>query len=880
MCPAATYRVQLHGAFTFDDAREIADYLRDLGVSHVYCSPYLQATPGSTHGYDVVDHNRVNEELGGEEAHTEFVETLRELGLSQVLDIVPNHMAIGRRENRWWWDVLENGPASRYAHYFDVDWEAPEARLHNLVTVPVLGDHYGRVLENGELRIQREGGRFVIRYHDHVLPAAPKSLAEPLARAASLSGSEELAFLADIYSALPAPTLTDMISVRRRHRDKEIAARQLEELCSGDPAVAEAIDRVLHEINHDYEALDGMFGMQNFRIAYWRTAGRELGYRRFFDINTLAGLRMEDERVFLDTHCLIFKWLKAGILDGLRIDHPDGLRDPEQYFHRLHEKFPRAWIVAEKILEPGERLPSSWEVAGTTGYDFLNRVGDLFVDGRGEEPLTRLYSEFTGNSADYHEVVRERKEQVLRGTLGSDVNRLTVQFMAVCERHRRFRDFTRHEIHQALREVIACFPVYRTYVRAEAREIHEEDRQHIHFAVDDAKKHRPELPPDLFDFIGSVLLLETSGDTESEFVMRFQQFTGPAMAKGVEDTTFYNFNRLISLNEVGGDPGCFGGSVEKFHRLTIEAREKWPAAMLGTSTHDTKRSEDVRCRLHLLSEIPEEWGECVRAWSAHNEPYRTGDLPDRNMEYMLYQSLVGAWPIDADRMLNYMEKASREAKTHTSWTDPNPAYDQALRAFIESVYRDPEFLRSIGDFAAKLTQPGRINSLSQTLLKLTSPGVPDLYQGTELWDLSLVDPDNRRPVDYERRRAMLAELAEMSPEQALERSDEGFPKLLLTHRALVARKQRRDCFGPEAAYTPVLARGSKADHVVAFLRSDGALSIAPRLILGLQSDWKDTVLTVPEGRWTNVLTTDTFDGGEWRIAELFRRFPVSLLLRN
>lgn len=880
MVPGSTYRVQLHSAFTFDDAREIADYLRDLGITHVYCSPYLQAAKGSTHGYDVIDHTRVNEELGGADAHVEFVETLRQLGLSQILDVVPNHMAIGERGNAWWWDVLENGPSSRYAHYFDVDWEPPEARLHNLVTMPVLGDHYGRILENGELRMEREGGRFVVRYHEHAFPAAPKGLPDLLSRAALLSGSDELGFLADVYRFLPAPTATDVASVKRRHRDKEIAARQLADLCTGDPAIAEAIDRVLHEVNHDIEALDSMLSGQNFRLAWWRTAGRELGYRRFFDINTLVGLRTENEQVFRDTHCRIFEWLRDGILDGLRIDHPDGLRDPQRYFRRLHEAFPQAWLVAEKILEPGERLRSTWPIAGTTGYDFLNRAGNLFVDPRGEEPLTRFYAEFTGNSTDYHEAVRERKEQVLRATLGSDVNRLTAQFMTVCERHRRYRDFTRHEIHQALRALITSFPVYRTYVRPESGEVHDDDRRYVEYAVADAKKHRPELPPDLFDFIGYVLLLQVTGAIESEFVLRFQQFTGPAMAKGVEDTTFYVYNRLISLNEVGGHPGTFGGTLPEFHRLTSESALNWPAAMLGTSTHDTKRSEDVRCRIHLLSEMPDRWAESVSGWAAYNDRYRTANFPDRNIEYLFYQSLVGAWPIELERMLKYIEKASREAKTFTSWTDPGPKYDEALRNFVRSVFEDAQIMRSIGDFAAKLVTPGRISSLSQTLIKLTAPGVPDFYQGTEIWDLSLVDPDNRRPVDYDLRRNRLREVADMPPEAAMARSDEGFPKLLVTHRTLAARKQRPDCFGPGGPYTPVLARGNKSEHAVAFLRGEAAVTVVPRLVIGLAGDWQDTVLTVPPGEWSNVFTSEMIPSGEVRLSELLARFPVAFLLRK
>jgi (1->4)-alpha-D-glucan 1-alpha-D-glucosylmutase len=880
MIPLATYRLQLHGGFTFDDARQMLDYLRDLGISHVYCSPYLQAAKGSTHGYDVVDHNRLNEELGGTEGHTEFVAELKHLGLGQILDIVPNHMAIGDRANKWWWDVLENGPSSRFAHYFDVDWEPPEARFHNLTLLPVLGDHYGRILENGELTVHREGGRFVLRYADHVFPLSPRSLPDLLSKAAERAGSEELAFIADVVRALPAYTSTDAANVRRRHRDKEIAARQIAELCSGEPRIAEAVDQVLHELNRDVEVLDQLLSNQNFRLAYWRTAGRELGYRRFFDINTLVGLRTEDYRVLQDTHCLIFDWLRTGVLDGVRIDHPDGLRDPQRYFERLRNAFPKAYIVAEKILEPGEQLRENWPIAGTTGYEFLNRVGGLFIDPRGEEPLTRTYTEFTGVSSDFHEMVRERKHQVLRGTLGSDVNRLTAQFMDVCENHRRFRDFTRHQIHQALREVIACFPVYRTYVRADLQQVDDLDRRYVNEAVSEAKKHRPDIPPDLFDFMCSILLLEHHGPAEGEFVMRFQQFTGPAMAKGVEDTAFYVFNRLTSLNEVGGSPGQFGVTPDAFHKLMTEAQAKWPVAMLATSTHDTKRSEDVRCRLHLLSEIPGEWSSAVAWWSEHNNRHRENGWPDRNTEYLLYQSLVGAWPIDEDRMLRYMEKASREAKTHTSWTDPDPAYDSALRNFVQALYADSEFMRDIGEFAVRLIEPGRVNSLAQTLVKLTAPGVPDTYQGTEIWDLSLVDPDNRRPVDYGRRKNMLRELESMTHSDVMTRADEGFPKLWLVKRALALRQSMPECFGDKASYTPLYAAGSRSDHVVGYLRTDRVMVVVPRLVLSLANDWQDTVIRVPAGRWSNVMTTGEVTSGDVQVRSLLSGFPVALLKRE
>ena len=878
MVPTATYRLQLHGAFTFDDAREIAPYLRELGISHVYSSPYLQATEGSTHGYDVVDHNAVNEELGGVEGHQALQIELGRVGLGQVLDIVPNHMAIGTRANRWWWDVLENGPSSRFAEHFDVEWNPPEARLTNLVLVPVLGDHFGRVLEAGELKLQREGGKFHVKYHAHEFPVAPKTLPLILKRACSRMESDELAFISDAFNGLPDATETDAARILRRHRDKEILSRQLADLCSGDPHIAEAVDHALAEINHDPDLLDEILSNQNYRLAFWRTAGRELGYRRFFDINTLAGLRMQRERVFKDTHRLILEWLRRGVLDGVRIDHPDGLRDPEEYFRRLRKAAPKAWVVAEKILEPGEKLRESWDVAGTTGYDFIFRAGSLFVDPAGDEPLTRIYTEFTGNSADYHALIRERKHQVLRGTLGSDVNNLTQMFLAVCERHRRYRDFVRHEIHHALRELVACFPVYRTYVR-DGGGVHPDDRRHIETAIVCAKNSRPDLPPDLFDFLQSVLLAEEAGESEGEFVARFQQFTGPAMAKGVEDTAFYVFNRLSSLNEVGGDPSCFGVSVDEFHRLTAESQANWPTAMLATSTHDTKRSEDVRCRLHLLSEIPDEWGEAVRRWSAHNEKHRNGDMPDRNMEYLFYQALVGAWPIDADRTANYMEKASREAKTFTSWTDPNRPYDEALQSFVRRALDDREFLDDVAAFASRLIEPGRINSLALTLLKLTAPGVPDIYQGTEIWDLSLVDPDNRRPVDYEHRQRLLREAKGMGAEQVLARMDDGISKIWLIHKTLGLRRSHEAWFNP-GTYEPLYATGEKADHVVAFMRGGGAITVVPRLPIRLGGLWKQTVLHVPEGQWTNVLTEERIQAGDQPVTQIFGRFPLALLRRG
>ncbi|MFL6234141.1 MAG: malto-oligosyltrehalose synthase, partial [Thermoanaerobaculia bacterium] len=595
----------------------------------------------------------------------------------------------------------------------------------------------------------------------------------------------------------------------------------------------------------------------------------------------LLGLRMEDERVFADSHALVLRWLRVGVLDGVRVDHPDGLRDPEEYLERLRDEAPEAWVVVEKILEPGEPLRGSWPVEGTTGYDFLNRVGGLLVDREGEGPLTELYTGLTGQSAGWVDLVREKKLLVLSELLASDVNRLAEVFLQVCERHRRHRDYTRFELRQAIREVVAGFPVYRTYARAEIGEVEELDRRYVDEAIAAAKARRPDLAADLFDFFRALLLLEVRGEVEGELVMRFQQLTGPAMAKGVEDTAFYNFHRLTALNEVGGSPGDFGLRVEAFHRLAAESQRLWPQALLATSTHDTKRSEDVRARISLLSEIPEPWGEAARRWYERNAKYRKGDFPDRNAEYLLYQTLVGAWPISAERAAAYMEKAAREAKAHTSWTRQNPEYEEALRSFVTAVLDDKDFLAGLEAFVAPLVEPGRINSLAQTLLKLTAPGVPDFYQGSEIWDLSLVDPDNRRPVDYELRRRLLGDLKRgMAPEEIVARMDDGLPKLWLIHQGLQLRRRSPEVFGPDGAYEPLRAAGPRAEHVVAFTRGGAVAAVAPRLPLRLQGDWRGTTLELPPGSWRDELNGEEIEGGSRPLADLLARFPVALLARS
>ena len=878
--PLATYRLQFHPGFTLRDAAALADYLSDLGVSHLYASPYLQAAPRSLHGYDVVDPGRVNEELGGSRGHRELCSALQKHGLGLVLDVVPNHMAITGPENAWWWDVLEHGPLSFYAAYFDVDWNPPEERLGNRILLPILGDHYGRVLEAGEIRLLHERGRFTIHCHDdHSLPVSTASLAGVLERAAGSADFEELAFIADFMVHLCPPEAHGVEDTRRRRRNWVFLQDLLAQALEKGPALSAAVNEAVEEVNASPDLLDAFLEKQHYRLAFWRAAERDLGYRRFFDINTLIGMRVEDENVFADTHRLILQWLRDGTLDGVRIDHPDGLRDPEQYLKRLRKAAPEAWIVVEKILHPGERLSSTWPVAGTTGYDFLNLLNGLFIDPSGEKPLTDFYAAFTGEQTDYPAIAREKKHQVLHELLASDVNRLTELLVGICERHRRHRDYTRWEINEAIREMIACFPVYRSYMSNRDERPGKEDLQRIDQVVSAAKTLRPELDPELFDFIKGLLLLEHPGDLEFEWAMRFQQLTGPAAAKGIEDTAFYSFNRLIGLNEVGGDPSTFGVSVEAFHRAMAQAANRSPHAMLSTSTHDTKHSEDMRARLALLSEMPDSWAEAVQRWSARNERHRRSDVPDRNVEYLFYQTLVGAWPIDKERVLPFMEKAIREAKVHTSWTQTDPEYEKAVLHFSEAVLDDPEFRSDLEAFVSSLVLPGRIHSLSEVLIKLTAPGVPDFYQGTELWDLSLVDPDNRRPVDFDLRRRLLMELKDLSPEQVLARTDEGVPKLWVIHKALELRKGLPDVF-LFGNYQPMPATGRKADHVVAFLRGGKVMTVVPRLSLTLGREWEDTWIDLHEGSWRNSLTGEWIEGGTRTIREILERFPVGLWVRE
>ena len=796
--PRATYRVQLHAGFTLDDATTIVPYLAELGISHLYTSPLLQAAPGSTHGYDVVDHSRVSDELGGADAFGRLTDALRAHGMGLVLDIVPNHMAISSDRNRQWWDVLEHGRASRYASWFDVDWSAGP------ILLPVLPD------ERPDVRLVRDGARVMVEHAGRRFPLAP--------------GTEP-----------PEAHI-----------------------------VAGAVDP---------ERLDAILARQHYRLASWRAAADLLTYRRFFDIDDLVGLRVEDEEVFVETHRLILGWVRDGLVDGLRIDHPDGLRDPAAYLQRLRAAAPEAWIVVEKILGPDEPLPDDWPVDGTTGYRFANLATGLLVDPAGEAAMSDTWASVADGGPAWAEIEADARAEVLESVLGSDVNRLADLFAKV-------RDARRDDLRDALRAVAARLPVYRTYVTASPRRVADSDAKIIGAAVSGALEARPDLGAELFDVLARALRLELDGAPAEELAVRFQQLTPPAMAKGVEDTAFYRHHRLVALNEVGGDPDRFGTSVAEFHRSMQEAQATWPAAMLALSTHDTKRSADVRARLALLAEDPDGWREAVDRLRRVSETHRGSDqLPTPSDAYLFFQTVVGAWRIDADRAAAYLEKSTREAKRNTSWTDPNPTYDAALARFVGRCLADPAFISTVDATVGPLVDAGRSAALAQLALQLLASGVPDVYQGSELWDLSLVDPDNRRPVDYEVRIRLLAEVGALGARDAWDRREEGIPKMWLIHRALGVRARRRKAFGASSAYEPLMPRGEMADAAVAFMRGGEVIVIVPRLVRRVERmGWADTAIELPAGRWTGL------DGighrGSVALDDLLQPFPVAILQRS
>lgn len=869
--PIATYRVQMTGEFGFASAGGIAPYLHDLGVSHLYCSPYLQATPGSTHGYDVTDPTRVNEELGGPEAHANMCDALSAAGLRQMLDIVPNHLCT-HPDNRAWMDVLRLGESSQFAGFFDIDWQFPRPTAREKVMLCVLGMPYGQALANGEIKVRRNGGSYEVGYFDNVFPLAPDSLRVILRWASIEANDEVLAFLGDALGMMGS---SDMSSATL-YRNNRVIMDLLEHHLSHNPASAKSIDTRLEALSNDERAMDELLELQHYRLAYWRLAASEINYRRFFAINTLAGVRIENSEVFHYVHDTVLDWVSKGMIDALRVDHIDGLVDPFDYLRKLRSAVgEKAWVLVEKILMPEERLSTTWPVEGTTGYDFLNVVNGLFVDSQARDNFTDFYIEFTGCDKPWPEVLRLNKHMVLREEFGAETTRLVNLAVSVAGNHLKYRDLSRDAISRVLIEVIACFGVYRIYARPAFRQISTSDIERVDAALALAREKGDRPDDAVIEFLRDLLTMNIQGDLETQFILRFGQLTGPATAKGMEDTSYYCYYRLASLNEVGGDPATFGSDADDFHNWCLYMRQTWPATMLATSTHDTKRGEDARVRISMLSERPDEWFNAVRRWSQRNKTHRTDDMPSRNDEYMIYQTLIGAWPIDTDRMKQYVIKACREAKRHTSWNEPDEQYEKAVVNFACGIIEDADFMKDLLAFLEPMILPARVSSLAQTLLKCTACGVPDIYQGSELWNLSLVDPDNRRQVDYDHRRRLLDSLPKLTPRETLDMMDEGLPKMIVIKKALELRKRLPQAFDARGEYLPIKAQGTKARHVVAFSRGGLVVAVAPRLVFSL-GDWANTTVTLPDGEWKNVFTEQTHRDVT-PLGEMLQEFPVALL---
>ena len=947
--PLATYRLQLNRDFGFGDAAAAVPYLHALGISHCHISPILRARAGSSHGYDVVNHDELNAEIGTREEFDRFIATLHAHGMGLVVDIVPNHMGVGGADNLWWLDVLEHGEASAFAAYFDIDWRPAKRELGGRLLLPVLEDHYGAVLEKGMLKLQfeQERGQFGIVYHEHYFPIDLKTCSGILRTASGMmpdgsQGKTELDASALAFDALPGRG--DTTTAEARTHAAGALKRALAAVCSEWPSVAEHIRAAVTVLNGDprrpesFDGLHRLLDRQVYRLAHWLVAGDEINYRRFFDINSLAGLRMERAEVFRATHRFVMELIHAGGIDGLRVDHPDGLFDPGGYFASLRELTgaaggdggPAIFTVAEKILAPAEQLRSDWLVHGTTGYEFAAQLNGLLVYPPAQGALTIGYERFIGNPADLDVILRDSRKLVMRTLMSGELMVLANLLDRISEGDRHTRDYTLHALRDALMEVIACFPVYRTYISA--RGVGEEDRRCIEQSIARAKRLSPAVDVSIFDFLQRVLLLDPVGagsapdPRQLHFVMKFQQYTAPVMAKGMEDTAFYAYNRFIALNEVGDDPRRFGCGLAAFHAAARERLLRWPHALLAVSTHDSKRSEDVRARLDVLSEMPAVWGTHVRRWSRLNAPARReleGQAgPSREDEYLLYQTLVGAWPLDGadgsgveqfrQRIVQFMIKAVREAKVHSSWINRDAAYEASVTGFIDALFepaRGSAFRADMDRFAGQVALFGMLNSLTQTIIRLTAPGVPDLYQGSEAWILNLVDPDNRRPVDFGRRQQQLEQLKALAAGGSaglaarvrllLNTWQDGRPKMYVVWRTLELRQRFPAVFG-SGEYLALSALGARADHICAFSRrSEQAVVVVAggrwyarlagrrgNLPLGADA-WSDTDIEVPgPGIYFNVLTGETASARHRRdswwlqAASLFARFPVALLVQT
>jgi (1->4)-alpha-D-glucan 1-alpha-D-glucosylmutase len=941
--PRATYRLQLHKDFGFAQARAVVPYLAALGISHLYASPITTARPGSTHGYDVIDFNRINPELGGEAEFEALVEALHAHEMGLVVDFVPNHMGIGS-DNPWWLDVLEWGQASAFARFFDIDWEASARGPQGKVLLPVLGDHYGRVLEAGQmvLELDVEAGSLHVSYFDNRFPIGIRHYPRLLQLAMERLGgpTADLSGLVEGFASLAAGGTSE---ARRASRTPETRAHkeELAALLAADPATRAALEATVASINgttgdpESFRDLHLLLDDQAYRLAFWRVATSDINYRRFFDINDLAGLRMELPEVFEDTHRMLLRLIAEGRVQGVRLDHIDGLYDPAGYCRRLLDRAAAAisaaggdgteprvdvpiYLLVEKILARHEHLREDLPVAGTTGYEFMTLAGGLFVNPSAERSLTNTYHRFAGREMDYEEVVADAKAHILRYSLDSELHVLADELYRVAQQSWSTRDYTLSGLRQALSEVIVRFPVYRTYITAEGAQ--PEDRRYLDWAIGHARKRSGLVDRSIFDFLHAALSTDLAqnrdyrkGDVIAT-AMHFQQLTGPVMAKSVEDTAFYRYHRLICLNEVGGEPNQFGTSPAAFHHLMQQRQRRHPHTMLAMATHDHKRGPDVRARIAALSEMPTEWRRRVRRWATLNRFKRQEvdgqRVPGRNDEYLLYQTLVGAWPLEittpedpgfaqlAERIVGYMIKASREAKLRTSWTAPDADYEAGLERFVRRVL-DPQdsraFLSDLLPFQAEVALIGAVNGLAQVLLELTAPGVPDTYQGAELWDLSLVDPDNRRPVDYDLRARSLQQQAPVR--SLLQNWRDGRIKQHVVAKTLALRRAEPELFA-RGAYLPLSATGEHAERVLAFARQHDAkalIVVIPRLVTPLlegceiplppEAAWKDTELQIP-AELLGKGAADQLSGshrvlpasGALPVGELLGELPVAALL--
>jgi (1->4)-alpha-D-glucan 1-alpha-D-glucosylmutase len=945
--PLSTYRLQFSRDFTLADATALVPYLHALGVSHCYASPLLRARLGSPHGYDIIDHNSLNPEIGTPEALAGFVEALRRHGMGLILDFVPNHMAVLGSDNAWWQDVLENGQASAFASFFDIDWRPLKEELRGKVLLPVLGAPYGSALEGGDITLAFDGprGEYRLDYGKHCFPVDPGEYPRILAQGMDRLGARlgeaapELLELESIMAAfrhLPARDQAEPAAVAERARDKEISKRRLATLWGRSEDIRLFVEENLRAFQgtpgepRSFDLLHQLIRAQAFRLAYWRVASDDINYRRFFDINDLAGIRMELEPVFEATHALLLEWVRQGYLDGLRLDHPDGLYDPLAYFRRLQRRAAETrgegagsrplYLVAEKILAGHERIPEDWPIHGETGYRFANEANGLFVDGAAERRMDRIYAEFTGRKTPFDDLLHRCKSLIIRTALASELNVLANQLSGIALANRQTCDFTLNNLREALAEVVARFPVYRTYLTP--GHLSDQDRRFLEWAVATARKGLPEAGGDVFDFIREVLGGEIAQGHAADyagrvhaFAMKFQQYTAPVMAKGMEDTCFYRYHRLVSLNDVGGDPRAFGTTLAAFHEASRRRSRAWPHGMLATSTHDSKHSEDFRLRVDALSEMPAAWKLTLRRWSRMNRGRKTtgpdgGAEPSRNDEYLLYQTLIGAWPLAPmdpealgvfrERVQRHLLKAVREAKEHTSWNHPDPGYEAALARFVASVLGDGRFLAELQETAASVARPGLLSGLSLALLKIASPGVPDIYQGMELPVFSLVDPDNRRAVDFQLRRRILEGLRapDADPPANLDHArsllaglEDGRAKCFVTWRALNCRREHPDLFR-DGDYLPLHADGARAGHICAFarrLKDELAVAVAPRLFKTLEPEggnlWQGHRLEVPAaGDYCNVLTGECHAAQREKtrcwlpLAEVLAHFPVALLL--